>query len=167
MQDLCVHRGTLRPGRVSRVGPRSLQLSAYGREKEPSLKQRDWSGWIANEVSLTLSYLILLPTVLKAVCNVWYFVLLLKPQLLLYHCSEKPFREFWITVMIWFSPRVTPKHKGPIVLPGYRSVVKERFSEWFIMFQACHTRGESLIKYITWRWSLFGTLPAQCKHAFR
>ena len=82
--------------------------------KNPILKQPDQSGWIANEMILTLSYLISLPRMLKAVCTMWYFVLPLKPQLLLYHCSEKPFREFWIAVMIWFSPRVTPKHKGPL-----------------------------------------------------
>lgn len=93
--------------------------------KEPSLKQTDQSCWIMNEVIFTLSYLISLPTMLKAVCNIWYFVLLPKPRLLLYHCSEESFREFWIALMIWFTPRVTPQHKDPIVLPGYPSVVKE------------------------------------------
>lgn len=62
---------------------------------------------------------------LKAVCSRRYFVLLLNSQLILYHCSREPFREFWIIVMMWFSLRVTPKHKGFFVLPGYQSGVRE------------------------------------------
>lgn len=122
------------------------------------------------EVILTLSYLISLLTMLKAICSVWYFVLLLKPQMVLCHCSEKPFncsekpfREFWTTVMIWFSPRVTLKHKGPIVLQYYWSVVKDSLLlvvlEWFLTFQACQPRGEPILNSMTSRCSSSGPSP--------